>query len=248
MGNFNYSVVQRLLSEVTSRVYFIFIKMTQNGSPSAAKTLEEICEMDEMKKKTAVTSSVLATANILRECPEKEELSSLVLALRERFSTWIESTTRYKLPATKREKLWKLFHQFSLHDGYDLCIALDKSLDLNAHETFWQLFMEKEFLRQVINSLSPPQPSTSSAETTRELSKVEENAIRYAAGYVIRKLETKYSKQKTESSMECTQALQEMAGKLHTRRSMTTHPSGSWTHLVDRGGLYHVEDMVESTT
>ena len=87
MGNFNYSVVQRLLSEVTSRVYFIFIKMTQNGSPSAAKTLEEICEMDEMKKKTAVTSSVLATANILRECPEKEELSSLVLALRERFST-----------------------------------------------------------------------------------------------------------------------------------------------------------------
>ena len=45
--------------------------------------------------------------------------------------------------------------QFSLHDGYDLCIALDKSLDLNAHETFWQLFMEKEFLRQVINSLSP---------------------------------------------------------------------------------------------
>ena len=32
MGNFNYSVVQRVLSEVTSPVYLIFIKMTQNGS------------------------------------------------------------------------------------------------------------------------------------------------------------------------------------------------------------------------
>ena len=88
MGNFNYSVVQRLLSEVTSRVYFIFIKMTQNGSPSAAKTLEEICEMDEMKKKTAVTSSVLATANLQR-MPREGRIGSLVLALRERFSTWI---------------------------------------------------------------------------------------------------------------------------------------------------------------
>ena len=245
MGNFNYSVVQRVLSEVTSRVYFIFIKMTQNGSPASAarKTLEEICEMEEMHKKTPVTSSILATANILMRS-EKEKLDSLVLALRKKFQTWIKSTSSYKLSATKREKLWKLFHQFSLTDGYDLCIALDKSLDLNAHETFWQLFMEKEFLRQVINSLSLPQPSTSSAECTREVSKVEENAIRYAAGYVIRKLETKYSKNETESSAECTQALQAMAGKLHTRRSLTTHPSGSWTHLVDRGGLYHIEDMV----
>ena len=223
---------------------------------TAARTLEEICGMEEMKKKTPVTISVLATANTLRQCNEQEKLTTLVLTLRNRYAAWIRSTSRYKwtrstsrykISATKREKLWKIFHQFSLNDGYDLCKALNKSLDLNAHESFWQLFMEKEFLRQVISSLIQPEPSSSSAEapTPREqLSNVEENAIRYAAGYVIRKLETKYSKQKTESSRECTQALKEMAGQLHTHRSLTAHPSGSWMHLVDGGGLYHVEDMV----
>ena len=34
--------------------------------------------------------------------------SSLVLALRKRFATSIESTNRYKLSATRREKVWKL--------------------------------------------------------------------------------------------------------------------------------------------
>ena len=67
----------------------------------AARTLEEICEMEEMKKKTPVTISVLATANILRECSENEKLSSLVLALRKRFATWIEKDTNYQLPEEK---------------------------------------------------------------------------------------------------------------------------------------------------
>ena len=55
-----------------------------------------------MKEKTPVTISVLATANILRECSENEKLSDLVLALRKAFATWIDSTNRYKLSATRR--------------------------------------------------------------------------------------------------------------------------------------------------
>ena len=61
-------------------------------------------------------------------------------------------------------------------------------------QIFWQLLMEKEFFNHVVESFS----STSNADGAavcfeRKLTDVEENAIRYTAGAVIRKLEKKYT-------------------------------------------------------
>ena len=59
-------------------------------------------------------------------------------------------------------------------------------------------------------------PGSTSA---RHFSCVEENAVRYTAGYVVRKLEHKCSRQKTHEGNECSTVLKEMAGKLNTRNS-----------------------------
>ena len=104
--------------------------------------------------------------------------------------------------------------------------------------------MEKEFIRmmqseQETYSASVPDCSPGST-SARHLSCVEENVVRYTAGYVVRKLERKYSHQNTHKGTECSTVLKEMAGKLNTRDSTSyrsEQQSTKWTNLVDRGGL-----------
>jgi hypothetical protein len=48
----------------------------------------------------------------------------------------------------------------------------------------------------------------------RVMSTSERNAVRYIAGYVIKKLVERYPKQHTQKSMECLAALNNMASKL----------------------------------
>ena len=50
------------------------------------------------------------------------------------------------LQQLQSEKLWVLFHNFALHEGHTAYCECDKALGLNAHESFWQLFLEKEHL------------------------------------------------------------------------------------------------------
>ena len=208
--------------------------------------LNKICELEELKKSTVVTTSILSTAKSLAlENEEKLVYISVLLAqLRSEYSGWIRGVQRFKLAATKRDKLWTLFHKYSLNERYHACMRCDKSLGLNAHEIFWQLFLEKKFLQQISDGLCETSSTTVVASTTRDPSDVEENAIRYLAGYVIRKMVDKYAKLRTSSAIECTAALREMGGQLCTRRGVSSHHSGSWTYIVDRGGLYHVEDIV----
>ena len=79
------------------------------------------------------------------------------------------------------------------------------------------------------------------------LTEIEKNAVRYTADYVVRKLEGKYSRRKTKAAVECLAALQEMGGKLRHWPSGDKLDQSSltkWSQLVDRGGLYFVQDEV----
>ena len=77
---------------------------------------------------------------------------------------------KYKLIATKREKLWTLFHKFSVGEGKKMCEEYNRTHNLpEASEFFWQFLMEKEFLYLVLSKLSPsvdsevvPEPAVSS--------------------------------------------------------------------------------------
>ena len=212
----------------------------------AVDVLTEICGLHELKKDTIVTKSILATAAnllLMRDEGRLKCLALLMTKLRESYATMLESVQRYKLTATKTDKLWVLFHNFTLQEGHRICHECDTALNLKAHEAFWQLLMEKEFIRQVTDTLKHP-ASASVVSCSGNLTLVEENAICYTAGYIIRKLETKYSKQKKLEGIEWTRALKEMAGKLSTRPETSEHQSREWTVLADRGGLYHVEDVV----
>ena len=115
-------------------------------------------------------------------------------------------------------------------------------------EILWQLLLETVFKCFLTTALASTnnQPDKSS-KNPRILSPIEENAIRYTAGYVIHKLENKYSAKNKEYNIECATALKIMGTKL---QQQTEEPvpqedmSTRWTNLVNRGGLFVVKDHV----
>ena len=72
----------------------------------------------------------------------KNEFMELLAMMDQSFTRMLVSVRKYRLLSTKRGKLWVLFHKFSITDGSDMCNKCDKALNLNAHETFWQLLMD----------------------------------------------------------------------------------------------------------
>ena len=202
----------------------------------------------ELKKDTIVTRNVLFSAKQLLSLDEdgNSHVQRLMSDMREVYKSMFASVQNCRLMSTKRDKLYVLFHQFSLEEGFKICSTCDKALKLSGPETFWQLLMEKEFIRMMeseqetcTRSVTECSPGSTPA---RHLSYVEENAVRYTAGYVVRKLERKYFRQKTHEGNECSIVLK--AGKLNTRDSRSEQQSTKWTDIVDLGGLYHIDDIV----
>ena len=149
----------------------------------------------------------------------------------------LSCVSHYKLHSTRMDKLWEHFHRFSLGDGLTMCKSCDTALGLEAHEVFWQLFMERNLFAQLPATESVPH------QRSRKLNRVEENAVRYTAGYVIRKLTKKYSSSKTSKAAVFLDILRNMGGKISSDTTEVS-PSSEWTHSTDRGGLFHVSDAV----
>ena len=78
----------------------------------------------------------------------------------------------------------------------------------------WQLLLEKEFITFLQSELSTSSGSPESPRSLRVLTEIEKNVVWYTAGYVVRKLEGKYSRQKMKAQRSVA-ALQEMGWKLH---------------------------------
>ena len=218
---------------------------------AAREVLTEIIELEELQRNTHVTNNVLSTAHRLIGLQTEEEiahLSSLVTGLRSSYSKMLERVERFELLSSKIDKLLVLFHEFTTHEGNKICRECDTVLGLKAHDVFWQLFMEKEFMLKIVKELQMTSSLSDADTSPRQLTVVEENAVRYTAGFVIRKLLKKYCKKKTQKEVECSRFLNEMASKaVHTGESTSSrdqHQSKTWISLADRGGLYHVSDAV----
>ena len=88
--------------------------------------------------------------------------------------------------------------------------------------------------------------STAQEEPVHEFSAVEENAIYYAAGFVVRKLLHKYMQYANDKAMAFVGLLLNMVGEDtgHTIHDTSTYLDyvKTWTKSTDRGGLQHVTD------
>ena len=69
----------------------------------------------------------------------------------------------------------------------------------------------------------------------------EQNAIKYAGGYVVNKLAKQYRKIATEKAGQFAECLQSMVD-IQEASDMPTE--SQWISSVDRGGLFHISDNV----
>jgi hypothetical protein len=127
---------------------------------------------------------------------------------------------------------------------FELKCICEKALEMSIPEILWQLLIEKEFIWCLATHLMPKSDDHSTNITSRKLLNIEENAVTYIAGCVIRKLEERYCKQKTLVSKQYVEVLKSMGGHLKCREDVTEKSSNAWLKLVNIGVLYIVEDLV----
>ena len=105
------------------------------------RSFRDILDMEELQKDTDITKSILESVKVLLAEPQdsekKTQINKFLVCLNLAFAAMMHSVTRFKRQSTKREKLWILFHKFSVTEGSKLCEKYDKSMKLEAHEIFW---------------------------------------------------------------------------------------------------------------
>ena len=85
-------------------------------------TLRAIIELEELNKDTDMTKKVILSAKKVLAFYEagEEHVTQLLTALRDKFSSMIDSVQHYRSAVTRRDKLWVFFHRFITEDGRTL--------------------------------------------------------------------------------------------------------------------------------
>ena len=116
--------------------------------------------------------------------------------------------------------------------------------NIQATPIFYQSITDRLFQRRI--EFHFPIPSSPQAiredeaeESTRTLTYEEENAIRYAAGYVLRAVKKKTMK---SSSAQKDQLVEAIDIILRNDNDIEEDASSNWITVVDRGGLLHISD------
>ena len=134
------------------------------------------------------------------------------------------------LTKTKRERMWSSFHEWISSSSFrDMWVAV-----LGQSCSTLSQYLTRKIFDDLIKFIYPlPDENASGAVILQpELTSDEENALRYAAGYVINSLEVKFKK---HHHSEMQYGLTDM-----TKSDGIIDSSENWLDSVDRGGLTHV--------
>ena len=204
------------------------------------------------KQEFLATTTRAAAVQILGKCmlklPENNLAFNnfcdyLVGTLKKNFQT----VGRCWSSATKREHLWRAFHRQSIEElpskwnGLYTALCLTYKVDNLFHQTV-NLVIYEQLLKEHFAVERAPQ---STVEV--QLSKDELNALRYASGYVSRKLLKKYEKKGEKERKKMGKKIEQFEmclGNMAVAGEETefTQCSSEWFHMVNRGGLFPIND------
>ena len=142
------------------------------------------------------------------------------------------------LAAISRTKTLSSFHQLSITTLKDMWRQLFTELEVATV----QALTTQSVNRHLFNLLLLETKSSSSLSyeiTPVVMGSEEENAVRYASGYVAMKLMKELMKKDTESAAQFVECLSHMAVEEEADFYAYTR---EWVKTVDRGGLFHIHD------
>ena len=136
----------------------------------------------------------------------------------------------------KREKMWKEYHEMriSLEFKRQWETFLVKAGEA-ALPAFYQ-FVSHEFFKQVVKCKFQFEQKESCRST--RMSMENQNALRYVAGHVCRKVQHQISKSNATDRDDMILFIIDLSGDEESEESGTE----KWLNAIDRGGLWHVND------
>ena len=137
-----------------------------------------------------------------------------------------------------QDKMWSFYYKMRVSESYkdEWAKFLMESVGHTSTPAFYQNITDVLF-QQLVKADFSILPNAA-AENLNEMTLEEQNALRYVAGYVCRKvrehLETSHYDKKDDMIIAITT---ELAGD-----EMNEMGTEAWTNMIDRGGLWHVND------
>ena len=117
---------------------------------------------------------------------------------------------------------------------------MTQSVNKRAVPAFYQ-FVTKTIFKELIKREHPLSASTSekACAAFESLTHMEENALRYVSGYVVHHVRKNLDKLSHAKKDDMIYFLVELAGDESDEEAATE----DWTNMIDRGGLWHVNDL-----
>lgn len=161
---------------------------------------------------------------------------------------------RHNLPSVAQAAVWSAFYR--LRERKDILQAWTKFIEANIpvahrieHQLALQVILDRVLKKLIANKSVAVAPATEQ-HTVQSLTYCESNAVRYMAGYVAVKLLKRYRKGSRNPAV-CkkrklfVRILQQMKATGQPGEPDTVlEYSTLWLELIDRGGLYHINDDV----
>lgn len=162
------------------------------------------------------------------------------------------SKKKHLLPSCTQSAMWNAFHR--LRGSDDVLNAWSKFLapcpaENKENDNFAMQLVLDRVLKRMLSNMRK-QRSHSSVPKDKPLTENECSAIRYMSGYVAVKLLKKYRHKCKNKDLETkyklfVHTLEKMKASEQTGDPNTASEYGTlWMELIDRGGLYHIDDTV----
>lgn len=147
-----------------------------------------------------------------------------------------------KVNKTQKLGMWKAFHECTFSEDYQqrwntLSIALGIDISQVSTSVIIQ-HIARNMLEAMISKVIP---ADSGVITEIELSVVEEEAVRYSCGYVVRSLKKKFTKfPNCSHNIDILDSMYSLKDTDEMEEPDFLEYTKKWISKVDSGGLYHV--------
>ena len=188
------------------------------------------------------------------ETMKQENISDIAIFLITQVNTCLVAGRKHKLPSAAKAYVWSTFHQLrNSKQVKQVWSTFTQAQIIEAHREESQLTLQlllDRLLKQLIKNKAEMFKQKSAASFMAPLSAMECNAVRYMAGYVAISLLKKYQKPSKHPQLKVKRKIfvdiltgmkaMDQPGEPNSILDYTQE----WSELVDRGGLYHINDKV----
>lgn len=199
--------------------------------------MEEDFKVPSQSARQAVRTATLLVEWVAENDGNMRTFNEFFKSIVEKFEKCFISKRSMK---TQEEVMWREYHKLRVSDTFreDWERFLRKTIGQPASPTFFQ-FVSHRIFKELVKGKH--EIAQSDQEQASPITKEEENALRYVAGYVCRKVQDKI-KSSSLASLPDREVMVLFISDLSGDEWDETQGTEEWTNAIDRGGLWHIND------